>query len=144
MQRERFFFNLGAIGASVMLIVAAVAFGAEAVKGIGLGIGIAGALVSLWFTAMTVHDRTLPGHIDVSMSRRSVGLWTLLAAIVMAIAVWEAIQSAVFPSDPTRWLTLANGLAVATLAAAGLIAHELCTERIVHVLQVVDSPRDRK
>jgi len=39
--RQRFFFNLGAIGAAVMLIVASVAFGAGAAKGVELGIGIA-------------------------------------------------------------------------------------------------------
>jgi hypothetical protein len=142
-QRERFFFNLGAVGAAVMLIVASIAFGVDAVRGIGLGIGIGGALVSFWFTAMNVHDRALPGHIEVRMSRRRVGLWTALAAAVMTVALWEAIQSAVFAPDPTRWLTFANGLVVATLAFAGLIAHELCTERVVHVLQIVDSPRDR-
>jgi hypothetical protein len=143
-QRQRFFFNLGAIGAAVLLIVSSIAFGAQAVKGIGLGIGIAGALCLLWFAAMTIHERALPGHPDLRSSRRSVGLWTVLAGVVMTIALWEAIQSAVFPPDPTRWLTLANGLAVAALAFAGLIAHELCTERVVHVLQVVDAPRDRR
>jgi hypothetical protein len=142
-QRARFFFNLGAMGAAVMLIVAALAFGPHALKGIGLGIGIGGVLASLWYTGAAVHNRALPGHPVVRMARRSIGLWTLLAGIVMAVALWEAIQSAVFPFDPTRWLTLANGLVVAAVACAGLIAHELCTERVVHVLQIVDAPRDR-
>ena len=144
MQRQRFFFNLGAVGAAVVLIVASVAFGAQTVKGIGLGIGIAGALGSLWFAATSVHERALPGHPQLGSSGRSVGLWTLLAGVVMTIAIWEAVQSAVFDADPTRWLTFANGLAVAALAFAGLIAHELSTERVVHVLQVVDAPRERR
>jgi hypothetical protein len=142
-QRQRFFFNLGAIVASVLMIVAAVAFAADAVKWIGLGIGIAGTLASMWFTAMTVHDRSLPGRLVVRLARHGMGLWTVLASAVLAIALWETVQSAVFPADPTRWLTLANGIAVAAIACAGLIAHELCTERIVHVLQVVDAPHDR-
>src|SRR5205823_42102 len=43
--------------------------------------------------------------------------------------------SAVFPPDPAKWLTLANGLLVATLGCAGLVAHELCSERVVPFLQ---------
>ena len=66
MHRQRFFFNLGAIGAAVMLIVASVAFGAGAAKGVGLGIGIAGALFSLWFIAEAVHER----HLDAGLTVR--------------------------------------------------------------------------
>jgi hypothetical protein len=139
-QRQRFFFNLGAIGAAVMMIVAAIAFGPDASRGVGLGIGIAGALASLWFIAGAVHERHLDGHPEVGLLHRSVGLWTLLAAGVSAVAVWEAVQSAVFPADPAKWLTLANGLVVATLGCAGLIAHELCSERVVHFLLVAERP----
>jgi hypothetical protein len=85
-----------------------------------------------------VHERHLPGHPEVGLLRRSVGLWTLLAAMFTTIAVWETVQSAVLPADPAKWLTFANGLAIATLGGAGLVAHELCTERVVHFLQVVD------
>jgi hypothetical protein len=143
MRRGRFFFNLGAMCAAVVLIVASVAFAGQTVKAIGLGMGIAGALASSWFTAAAIHERQLDGHLNVGLFRRRVGLWTLLAAALAAVAAWEAIQSAVFPADPAKWLTLANGLLVATLACAGLIAHELCTERVVHLLQVVDAPRER-
>jgi hypothetical protein len=142
-QRQRFFFNLGAIGAAVLLIVASLAFGPQAGKGVGLGIGISGALASLWFVAAAVHDRHFEGHPEVSMLRRSVGLWTLLAAALTAVAVWEAVQAAVFPPDPAKWLTLANGVLVSTIACAGLVAHELCSERVVHFLQVAESPGRR-
>jgi hypothetical protein len=138
--RQRFFFNLGAIGAAVLLIVGSVAFGPQALMGAGLGVGIGGALASLWFTALAVHDRHLEGHLEVGLLRRSVGLWTLLAAALSAVSVWEVVQAAVFPADPAKWLTLANGVLVATLGCAGLIAHELCTERVVHFLQVTERP----
>jgi hypothetical protein len=143
LQRQRFFFNLGAIGAAVLLIVASLAFGPEAGKGVGLGIGISGALGSLWFIAGAVHERHFDGHPEVSMMRRSVGLWTLLAAGLTAVAVWEAVQSSVFPPDPAKWLTLANGVLVCTIACAGLVAHELCSERVVHFLQVTERPSER-
>ena len=143
MQRQRFFFNLGAIGAAVLLIVASLAFGPAAGKAVGLGIGIAGALGSLWFIAGAVHERHFEGHPEISMLRHSVGLWTLLAAALTAVAVWEAVQASVFPPDPAKWLTLANGVLVSTLACAGLIAHELCSERVVHFLQVAERPSRR-
>jgi hypothetical protein len=138
--RQRFFFNLGAIGAAVLLIVGSVAFGPQALMGAGLGVGIGGTLASSWFTALAVHDRHLEGHLEVGLLRRSVGLWTLLAAALSAVSVWEVVQAAVFPADPAKWLTLANGVLVATLGCAGLIAHELCTERVVHFLQVTERP----
>jgi hypothetical protein len=140
MHRQRFFFNLGAIGAAVLMIVSSVAFGADAARWVGLGIGIAGALSSLWFLAEAVHQRHFDGHPEVGVLHRSVGLWTLLAAGLSAVAVWEVVQSAVFPPDPAKWLTLANGLLVATLGCAGLVAHELCSERVVHFLQVAERP----
>jgi hypothetical protein len=70
--------QLGAIGATVLLIVGSVALGPQPLMGAGLGVGIAGALTSLWFTALAVHDRHLDGHLEVGLLRRSVGLWTLL------------------------------------------------------------------
>lgn len=143
MQRQRFFFNLGAIGAAVLLIVASLAFGPQAGKAVGLGIGIAGALASLWFIAEAVHQRHFEGHPEVAVLHRSVGLWTLLAAALTAVTVWEAVQAAVFPPNPAKWLTLANGLLVSTIACAGLIAHELCSERVVHFLQVAERPAGR-
>jgi hypothetical protein len=140
MHRQRFFFNLGAIGAAVMLMVGSIAFGPDAGKAVGLGIGIAGAMASLWFVAAAVHERHLDGHPEVGVLHGSVGLWTLLAAGLTAVAVWEAVQAAVFPADPARWLTFANGVLVATLGCAGLIAHELCSERVVHFLEVPRRP----
>ncbi len=51
MSRQHFFFSLGALGAAVLLILAAAAFGPGAVKGVGLGIGVAGSAMSVSFTA---------------------------------------------------------------------------------------------
>ncbi len=80
--RQRFFFNLGALAAAVLLMMVAAAFGPGAVEGVGLGIGIAACVISLSF--------------------------------------------------------------IAALACVGLVAHEICTERVVHVLEVVGRPhRDR-
>jgi hypothetical protein len=52
------------------------------------------------------------------------------------------VQAAVFAPDVTKWLTLANGLVIGALACAGLVAHEICTERVVHVIEVVERPSE--
>ena len=140
MSRQRFFFNLGALGAAVMLIVGSVAFGPGAVKGVGLGIGAAGCFLSLMFVGLLMHHRHLAGHPELSLFGRTLGLWSTLAGGMASVAIWEIVGAAVFVPNVSRWLTLANGLLIATLACAGLIAHEICTERVVHVIEVVERP----
>jgi predicted TIM-barrel enzyme len=57
-----------------------------------------------------------------------------------SVAIWQIVGVAVFAPHVSRWLTLANGLLIAALACAGLIAHEVCTERVVHIVEVVERP----
>ena len=138
MQHRRFFFNLGLVGAAVLLIVASVAFGPNAVKGIGLGIGSASVVMSLWFIAVSIHQRPLEGHRELEAFGHRIGLWSMLAAASGAVAAWEVVQVTVFAPTPAKWLTLANGLVVGTLGCAGLVAHEVSSERVVHCLEVVE------
>jgi peptidoglycan biosynthesis protein MviN/MurJ (putative lipid II flippase) len=140
MSRQRFFFNLGALVAAVLLIVGSVAFGPGAVKGIGLGIGAAGCALSCLFVGILVHSRRPAGHPELSLFGRSLGLWSTLAGVMASVATWELVQAAVFVPNVSRWLTLANGLVIAMLACAGLVAHEICTERVIHVIEVVERP----
>jgi hypothetical protein len=143
MQRQRFFFNLGCLGVGVLLVVSSVAFGPRAGRWVGLGVGIAGILASLWFVASVVHHRSLQGTRELKLFGRSVNLWSLLGGGVVSVAVWETVQAAVFEPDVAKWLTLANGLLAGTLACTGLIVHENTTERVIHVLEVVDR-RERR
>jgi hypothetical protein len=140
MSRQVFFFNLGALGAAVMLIVGSVAFGPGAVKGVGLGIGASSLAVSLIFVGALVHHRRMAGHPEVWVFGRGVGLWSALIGVMASVAIWEIVGAAVFVPNVSRWLTLANGLVIASLACAGLVAHEICTERVVHVIEVVERP----
>jgi hypothetical protein len=140
MSRQRFFFSLGALGAAVLLITASVAFGPEAVKGVGLGIGAGGCVFSLLFVAALVHTRRLAGHPELGVFGHGLSLWSMLGGVMASVAIWEIIQAAVFQPDVSRWLTLANGVVIATLACAGLIAHEISTERVIHVIEVVERP----
>jgi hypothetical protein len=139
-RRQRFFFNLGALGGAVLLIIAAAAFGPGAIKGVGLGIGIASCSLSLLFVAWLAHQRRLLGYLEFQVLGRGVGLWSVLAGVMASVAIWQIVGVAVFTPHVSRWLTLANGLLIAALACAGLIAHEICTERVVHVVEVVERP----
>ena len=142
MSRQRFFFNLGVLVAAVLLIVAAAAFGPGAIKGIGLGIGSGGLAVSLLFMSALVHHRRLEGDPELEFFGAGHSLWSTLAGGVAGVATWEIIDVAVFNATVNRWLTLANGLVIAALAFAGLVAHEICSERVVHVLEVVERPSE--
>lgn len=138
MKRETFFFNLGAIVASFLLIVAASAFGAGATRGVGLGIGVAFTVISMAFMALIAHRRRFAGWRQLHLLGRRIGLLSMLAGAVTSFAIWETIQAAVFAPAVSRWLTLANGLAMAALGCAGLIIHEMSTERVTWVLEVLD------
>ena len=142
MSRQHFFFSLGALGAAVLLILAAAAFGPGAVKGVGLGIGVLCCAMSVSFTAVLRRHRRLrpEGHPELRVSGHVLGLWSLLGGATAAVAIWEIVGAAAFAPDVSRWLTLANGVVVAMLACAGLVAHEIYTERVVHVLEVVERP----
>jgi hypothetical protein len=141
MSRGVFFFNLGALGAAVLLIVASVAFGPGGAKGVGLGIGTGALATSLLFVSLLVHHRRGQGTPTVGWRGRRFDLWAALAGGLAAVATWEVVQAAVFGPSVSRWLTLANGLLIAAFACAGLVAHEVCTERVIHVIEVVERPR---
>jgi hypothetical protein len=143
MTRQRFFFNLGALAAAVLLIVAAAAFGPSALKGVGLGIGIGACATSLLFASMLVHHRRRAGSPELRLRGKRIDLWATLAGALAGVATWEIVDAAVFGPSVGRWLTLANGLLIAALACAGLVAHEVCTERVVHVIEVVERPREQ-
>ena len=140
MSRQRFIFSLSALLAAVLLIVAAAAFGPGAVRGVGLGIGSGGCALSLLFVAVLVHHRRLEGHPELWLFGHGMSLWSGLAGATASVAIWEIVGAAVFNPSVSRWLTLANGLVIAILACAGLIAQELSTERVVHVIEVVERP----
>jgi hypothetical protein len=140
MGRQRFVFNLSALGVAVMLVLAAVAFGPHAAKWVGLGIGIAGFATSLSFGALLVHERRFSGRIELRFRGHRVDVFSFLAGVMASTAVWEIVAAAVFQPRISRWLTLADGLVIAALACAGLVLHEVSRERVVHVLAVVERP----
>ena len=96
MGRRRFFFNLGALGAAVLFIVASVAFGPGGVKGVGLGIGIACVVFCAWFASSLAHQRWHEGYLEFHAFGRNLGVWSVLAGAMASVATWEIVQAAVF------------------------------------------------
>lgn len=119
---SRFITNLLLVLAGALVVVVSQAFGASTtgwiVFGVALGIlGVAGA-VQL-DRGRGVPQRALDGLAGV------LGIWTVIASVV-------------FGGGTLTWLSFAEGLGFVALAVAGLVAHELSTERVVHSLAVED------
>jgi hypothetical protein len=111
--------------AAAFLVVASTSFALFDIQNVGLGVAI-GTLVSSLFVAYRYHD-----HIPS----------LVIGAVSAAVSVWTIVASQVFSLSTVQNLTLAEGLALAGLAIAGLTSHELSTERVVHSL-TVEAGRD--
>lgn len=136
--RQRSFFNLGALAAAMLLIVAGAAFDRVALRGVRLGIGIAACAMSLALVGLLMHQRRLAGDPELWVFGHLLGLFAILAGAMASVAIWEVVGAAGFAPDVSRWLTSANGMVIAALACAGLVAREICTERVVHAREVVE------
>jgi hypothetical protein len=69
----------------------------------------------------------------------------LISAVAAAIGVWTIVASLVFSLHTVTWLGFASAVALAGVAAIGLTAHELSTERVGHSIEVEHgstTPRD--
>ena len=60
-----------------------------------------------------------------------------LDAAVAVLAAWTIVESLVFDGATLTWITFGTAAAMLVLAVAGLVAHELTTERVVHSLEDV-------
>ncbi len=54
-----------------------------------------------------------------------------------ALAIWTVAASVVYTGTTLTWLSLGEALGFVVIALAGLVAHELATEHIVHALEAV-------
>src|SRR5262245_43212696 len=115
----RFLTNLGLLLAGGFLVVATQVFSSGVTGWIGLGIGL-GILAAV-------------GAAQLDRSRGLVQRG--LDGVAGALAIWTVVESVVFSGATLTWITLGSALGFAAIAAAGLIAHELVTERVVHSLE---------
>ncbi|MBS1879566.1 MAG: hypothetical protein JST31_08640 [Actinobacteria bacterium] len=114
----RYLYYLGVALVAGFIVVATQAFATGTVIWLAFS---AGALFTLGGLAMLPR----PGR-----THRAIAAATCVLGILIVI---EALLSS---GSTTIWLSFAGALGVLALAIAGLTAHELSTERVVHSLEV--------
>ena len=119
----RFGVDVLGILAGGFLAVTAVAFTAPTAGWVGFGV----------FTGLTV----LGGLGAVLATRR--GARTGHGALGL-VGLWSLIAALVFTGGTLTALLFADALAVALVALVDLAAHEMTTERVVHQLEVHNTP----
>jgi hypothetical protein len=105
---------------AAFLVVATQAFALAAVAWITFGLSVATLVLALAIAG--AFRRHLPSLI--------------VGGLAAAVSGWTIVASLVFGTATAMWLGLAAALAIGLLAVAGLISHELSTERVVHSLAV--------
>ncbi len=118
---QRFISNVALAVAGAVVVVSTQAFAPQTTGWVTFGVSL-GALALL---AMTNRGR--------SYER----IQSVLDAAIALLALWSAVASVVYSGTTLKWLSLAEGLAFVGLAVAGLIVHEVRTERVVHSLEAV-------
>jgi hypothetical protein len=96
-----------------------------------IAFGLTGVLV----LAMTAGAALLPRR---GWTQRS------LDAAVAGLATWMIVETLVFEGAAMTWITFGTAAGLLALALAGLTAHELTTERVVHSLERSDQRAPRQ
>jgi hypothetical protein len=116
---------LGVLAA--FLVVATQVFPLAAVQSIALGVGVAMLCVSL---SIAGESRRIPGRIMNDAASLGVGV------LSAAVSAWIVVETQVFSLSTMQDVTFYSGILAGALALAGLTAHELRVERVVHSLEV--------
>jgi hypothetical protein len=106
--------------AAAFLVVATYAFSLPTIATLSLGVGVAVLAVSLGVAARYRND--LPTLV--------------VGGAIAVVSAWIVVASQVFAQSTVSDLTFASAIAVGALAAIGLTANEVDTERVVHKLEV--------
>lgn len=118
----RFISNLLLALAGGVVIVATQAFAPSVLAWIAFGVTGVGVLLLMAATALAVGR----GHVQRTLD-----------AVAAVLAAWTIVETLVFSGMVMVWLTFGAAAAIVAIGAAGLIAHELSTERVVHSLEDV-------
>ncbi len=116
----RFVSNMLLALAGGFVIVATQAFAPPVVAWIAFAVTGVGVLVLVAATALVVGRGPVQRTLD---------------AVAAVLAAWTVVETLVFSGMVMVWLTLGAAAAIVAVAVAGLIAHELSTERVVHSLE---------
>jgi hypothetical protein len=112
---SRFGSNIVTLLAGAVLVALTLGLATTAAGWVALGSGCLVAVVTL--IAFAVRGR---GH-----GQRAIDV------VLIAVATWTIVSSRTFDGAPLKWLTIANGCAMAAFALTGLIAHEVRLERSI-------------
>ena len=115
----RYIYNIALGLAGAFLALAALAFTPPVVAALSFAIAAGVTVVS----AATIPTK-------VGMIQRG------LSGLTLVLGAWTVVASLVFFPTTVVWLGFGAGAAMAALALAGLTAHELSSERVVHSIQV--------
>ena len=121
----RFISNMLLALAGGLVIVATQAFAPPVVAWIAFGVTGVGVLVLMAVTALA-RGR---GYVQRTLD-----------AVAAVLAAWTIVETLVFAGMVMVWLTFGAAAAMVAIAVAGLIVHELSTERVVHSLEDVRVP----
>jgi hypothetical protein len=119
---HRFISNMLLALAGGVVLVVTQAFAPPVVAWIAFGVTGVGVLLLIVATALA------PGRGNVQRT---------LDAVAGVLAAWTIVETLVFSGMLMVWLTFGAAAAIVAVAAAGLIVHELSTERVVHSLEDV-------
>ena len=118
---QRFISNVALAVAGAVVVVSTQAFASQTAGWVTFGVSL-GALALLAIANRERAGERIEWVIDVEIA---------------VLALWSAVASVVYSGSTLKWLSLAEGLAYVGLAVAGLIVHEVRTERVVHSLEAV-------
>ena len=107
---------------AAFLVAATQAFSLAVVQWLAFGVAVASVALS--------------GVIAVAFRGHLPSLIT--ASLAATVSAWTIVATLVFPLATVMWLAFAGALAIGLLAVAGLVAHELGTERVVHSFAVAE------
>jgi hypothetical protein len=133
--RARYFVALVLALVGGFMVVESFAFSTGTAASISFALGIATAAIGVGFYVMRL--RSPKQVVAMFGDRIHLIVWDVLALAFTVLGAWNIVQSLVFGTSTARWLTFADGLGLLGLSLAGLVLHELSTERVVHALEVV-------
>src|SRR5262245_25703985 len=112
---QRFISNLALAVAGATVVVSTQSFSAGTAGWIMFGVSLG----------------TLALLIVVQRNREGGLVQAVLDVTIGVLAVWSAVASVVYAGSTLTWLTFAEACGLVALALAGLVAHEVATERLV-------------
>jgi hypothetical protein len=64
-----------------------------------------------------------------------------LDGLIALLGAWSIVEAIIFDGSTLKWWSFGGAVALAALATAGLLIHEMSTERVVHELSVTPAQR---